>query len=62
MTGLGNRETLSKKTKVAKIEQPSIIYGYYGAVAERLKATVLKTVVRLSGTGGSNPSCSVLRF
>jgi hypothetical protein len=29
-----------------------------GAVAERLKATVLKTVVP-KGTGGSNPSCSV---
>jgi hypothetical protein len=30
-----------------------------GAVAEWLKATVLKTVVS-KGTGGSNPSCSVL--
>jgi hypothetical protein len=32
-----------------------------GAVAEWLKATVLKTVVP-KGTGGSNPSCSVLRI
>ncbi len=31
---------------------------HFGAVAERLKATVLKTVVP-KGTGGSNPSCSV---
>ena len=31
-----------------------------GAVAEWLKATVLKTVVP-KGTGGSNPSCSVQR-
>ncbi len=29
-----------------------------GAVAERLKAAVLKTAVS-KGTGGSNPSCSV---
>ena len=28
-------------------------------MAERLKATVLKTVVS-KGTGGSNPSCSVV--
>ena len=32
-----------------------------GAVAERLKAMVLKTIVP-KGTGGSNPSCSVLIF
>ena len=30
----------------------------YGAMAEWLKAAVLKTVV-LRGTGGSNPPCSV---
>ena len=30
----------------------------FGAVAERLKATVLKTVIP-KGIGGSNPSCSV---
>ena len=33
----------------------------YGAMAEWLKAAVLKTVV-LRGTGGSNPPCSVLEW
>ena len=32
-----------------------------GAVAEWLKATVLKTVLP-TGNGGSNPSCSVMSF
>ena len=32
-----------------------------GAVAERLIATVLKTVSP-TGDGGSNPSCSVIKF
>ena len=33
----------------------------FGAMAERLKAAVLKTVV-LKGTGGSNPSRSVAKM
>ena len=33
----------------------------FGAMAERLKAAVLKTVV-LKGTGGSNPSRSAYGF
>ena len=34
------------------------MYNTFGAMAEWLKAAVLKTVV-LRGTGGSNPPCSV---
>ena len=53
----GQQGNFKRENKSGENEQPSIIYGYYGAVAERLKATVLKTVVP-TGTGGSNPSCS----
>ena len=48
-----------KQQKIRKIPSTLLdIRMVFGAVAERLKATVLKTVVP-KGTGGSNPSCSV---
>ena len=39
----------------------SDVFFFVGAVAERLKATVLKTVIP-KGIGGSNPSCSVQKI
>lgn len=53
---------LTFKNKILPIDK-KLFFGllyhlHFGAMAERLKAAVLKTVV-LRGTGGSNPSRSV---
>ena len=54
---IGSKKCIRAR-KIAPYAIRYTIYKY-GAVAEWFKATVLKTVVP-KGTGGSNPSCSVV--